>query len=194
MGRRIINYIRTGRGKTEGLLRYRGKNAVKALGARRTPTGDITISIKCHGVADGTALSIVDCFKNLGGHITPDGGIGFEPCHRTSTAMQACTPLSRRVFGSSLIDYNIKSCFAWSLVFSRLFFNSHTWIASMTAVRKIYSSCHRVHRRIHGHSLYQSQGEYLRPRAQSHFQDPVSGLHRASNASQLRRATRVIEP
>ena len=63
-------------GKTEGLLRYRGKGAAAALESRISADGFLSIPVACSGVQHGTAVSIVECFKHLGGHINADGGLG----------------------------------------------------------------------------------------------------------------------
>eukprot|EP00973_Karenia_brevis_P082381 11419929-Karenia_brevis.AAC.1 len=67
-----------------------------------------------------------------------DGSVNEDALLRTKSATAAYAPIAGVVFSSPRISLDLKLSFAESLVFSRLFYNVHTWIANNTfALKKL---------------------------------------------------------
>ena len=67
-------------GKTECLLRYRGRHAVRHLGQWRSAEGELAIPLS-HA---GESLSIVHHYEHRGGYVCVNGDLGKEADHRAS--------------------------------------------------------------------------------------------------------------
>jgi len=87
-------HINWKKGKSEAMLRYRGRGAAKRLDARRSDRG-----LGIH-IDDGNFLHIVGEYKHLGGLITASGSVAPEVTHRVSAAMSSYGPLSGRLFSA----------------------------------------------------------------------------------------------
>ena len=86
------------RGKTECMLRYRGRNASKKLDARRIGKDD-ALGVKVPDV-QGAIINVVDVYKHLGCQINADGSDFDEAQTRYQSAMTAYSPLAIRIFGA----------------------------------------------------------------------------------------------
>ena len=83
-------------GKSECILKYRGKRAVQAREQWRRADGTLAIPVR-----GDILLRIVQDYKHLGSFVSAIGN-GASPrniSHRTSSAMAAYAPLSAKVFG-----------------------------------------------------------------------------------------------
>ena len=136
------------RGKSEAMIKYRGRNATRKLDARRTPEG------KCIRINDTDRLFLVDEYKHLGGIITSDGIIMPEVNQRASSAMSCYGPLATRVFGSTAVSLTLKKHFLQSLVMSKLLYNTQTLTMTTTGLQKLNVPYMRVLRRIVGEPRY----------------------------------------
>jgi hypothetical protein len=118
-------------GKSEAMLRYRGRHAAKRLDARRAPRG-LGINID-----DGNFLHLVGEYKHLGGFIAMNGSIAAEVTHRVSSAMSSYGPLAGKLFGASAVPTALKMAFLRSLVLSRLLYNIHTLTMTPKAMARL---------------------------------------------------------
>eukprot|EP00972_Heterocapsa_arctica_P108574 15988393-Heterocapsa_arctica.AAC.1 len=131
--------------KTECFLKYRGKHATAHLQRRRTgPDGSLEVRIP----GGGPAIRVVTSYKHLGLVIAADGSLHLDALHKKSAAMQAYGPLATKVFGSPVVPLDLKMCFFWSLVLSRLLYNAHVLVPAMRYVRVLSSVYMRVVRRV----------------------------------------------
>ena len=124
-------HINWKKGKSEAMLRYRGRGAAKRLDARRSDRG-----LGIH-IDDGNFLHIVGEYKHLGGLITASGSVAPEVTHRVSAAMSSYGPLSGRLFGASEVPTPLKMAFLRSLVLSRLLYNVHTLTMTPAAMARM---------------------------------------------------------
>jgi len=135
-------------GKTEALLKYRGANARKHLENWRGPDGKLSIPVPDR---PDDKLHIVHGYKHLGGYQNIDGDLCKDARHKAETAMAAYTPISVKVFGSHCIGLWLKLLFLSSLVMSRLLFNVHTVVPTVSYTRVLNGVYMRALRRISGH-------------------------------------------
>jgi hypothetical protein len=131
-------------GKSEAMLRYRGRHASKRLDARRSAAG---LGI---GIDDGNTLHLVSEYKHLGGIIAMSGAISAEAAHRASSAMSAYGPLAGKIFGAESIPTPLKLAFLRSLVLSRLLYNVHTLTMTAVAMTRLNGPYMRALRSIAG--------------------------------------------
>ena len=116
--------INWAKGKSEAILKYRGKGAAAALDKRRHAD---QIMVALPASADKTHVHVVPAYKHLGSFVSADGSVMADARHRTQVANNAYAPLVGKVFGASLLEQILQSNFAESLVFTRLFYNVHLW-------------------------------------------------------------------
>ena len=139
-----------GRGKSEAMIQLRGSSASQVLDSLRA---DGALHIEIPGTADGNStvsLAIVPRYKHLGGILDARGNMMPEARARCTSALSAYAPIAKKIFGAPNIHISIKLGFAFSLVFSRLFFNVATWTMTPTALAKLNTVYMRVLRRIAG--------------------------------------------
>ena len=72
-------------------------------------------------------LSVVSHYKHLGAIVDGQGSYMPEALHREKTALGAFAPIALTVLGTRKIPTQRRLNLATSLVFSRLFYNIHTW-------------------------------------------------------------------
>jgi len=120
-------------------LKYRGEGAKKASEAR---LHEGKTQIKLPTSADREFLNVVDVYKHVGGLVSSDGSFIPDAKQRSASALAAYLPLVASVFSSAAIPTSLKLKFADSLVFSRLFYNVHTWVANnsfaLKTLNKVY--------------------------------------------------------
>ena len=145
---RYMLAINWSRGKSEALLKYRGRHAVACWEARRQPCGKILIPLPVQAGHD--FLIVVDRYKHLGGIVATSGSEVHEARARASSALAAYAPLASRIFGAACIAHGLKVLFASALVWSRLFFNSHTWTPSPAVLKVLNGPYMRLLRRLAG--------------------------------------------
>ncbi len=128
------------------MLLYRGKGASHHLERRRE--GD-HIVIKLPADSNERCLHVVPTYKHLGGIVAVDGNEMADARHRVQLAMNAYAQISAKIFGSKALLQQTRVDFAWSLVFSRLFYNIHLWSNLQSkAVKHLNGLYMRVLRRI----------------------------------------------
>jgi hypothetical protein len=132
------------KGKSEGMLRLRGKNATAKLDKLRSE-GELRIPVDEH-----RNLHVVGFYKHLGGIIDINDCCTRECIARASSAMSAYSPIAAKIFGSSKVGVALKFIFLSSLVLSRLLFNIHTLVVSVSGLKRLNSPYMRVLRRIYG--------------------------------------------
>ena len=137
--------INFAKGKTEALMKLRGRNAVKTLDSLRH---EGKISIPLPKPYESDRLRIVEHYKHLGSHLSVDGSLMFDAQHRCSSALAAYVPLAHRIFGSGCIGAWLKMHFMSSPVLSRLLYNTQLWTPIVSPVRKLNGVYMRVLRRI----------------------------------------------
>ena len=127
--------VNCAKGKTEIILKLRGKSSAAAaasLSARGSLTGTgcgvpkREVAVK---LSEGTLLhvGIVPSYKHLGSIVCDDAGLVLEARHRAESAMAAFAKLAGTVFRSPGVNLSRKLLLAKALIFSRLFYNVHTW-------------------------------------------------------------------
>ena len=121
--------INWAKGKTEALLKYRGKNAAAHMTARCS-SGEAFISLPANATAPHVA--VVSEYKHLGSYVAVSGAFMPDAEHRCSLAMNAFAPLAVRIFGAYDICIHIRIRFLESLVCSRLFYNTELWVIAST--------------------------------------------------------------
>ena len=131
-------------GKSECMLRYRGKRASSKYDQRRID-GKLWVQVKD---INNCYLSVVQCYKHLGGMITIEGNDVPDANHKYGSAMNAYVPLAVKVFGDPSITDFLKLHFVQSLILSRLFFNAHIVVPSARYVEILNRAYMRVLRRI----------------------------------------------
>ena len=106
-------------GKTEALLRYRGKGATRRM--RAWLRGDGSLAVPVPEAGGDRAIRIVQSYKHLGGIIRDDGSPLPECRARSQSGMAAYSPIAQKVFGASQISQSLRCQFLRSLVCSRTF-------------------------------------------------------------------------
>ena len=139
------------KGKTEAMIKYRGKDATKHFEQRRDQLG---LHVKLPQAFGDQRLHIVDRYKHLGGVVAIGGSVMYEVQQRCSNAMAAYTPISAKVFGSPHVLPWLKFHLCNSLVMSRLMYNIHTLVMTPAATAKLGAVYMRVLRRIAGQSRF----------------------------------------
>ena len=89
---------------------------------------------------------MVDEYKHVGSIASSDGSVNPDAMQREKSALAAYVPLVNAIFASASVPTSLKLRFADSLVFSRLFYNVHTWVANSTfamkTLNKVYMFTH----------------------------------------------------
>ena len=145
-----INY---GAGKTECILKYRGKGAKEAQStlAKTKDASDICTMQVPRLCGPNIALRIVPHYKHLGSFICLDGNLVVEATNRAMSALRSFAPISRKIFGSASIALPRRKLLAWSLIMSNLFLNIHVWSLFAGRPRQIVNTMYnRVWHRIAG--------------------------------------------
>ena len=141
-------------GKTEGMLVYRGKYAMHARDRRRL---DGKTMIKFPEVAGASYLNFVKPNEHLGSYIADDGHLGEDAKHRARSANAAYIPLAAKLFAATRVAVDVRLSFADSLVFARLFYNTHLWQAeNKQALRTLNNVYMRTLRAIAGRSRFRA--------------------------------------
>ena len=153
----IVNFAK---GKTELMVKFRGKNSKSTRD--KMLQGDKYLWPLPDDVRARTgahAIHVVDIYKHLGSVVEISGSLMPEANARVRAAMNAYAPLAGKVFGSPRVNWERKLLLAWSLVFSRLFFNIHVWSKFEGKPRQtLHSMYMRVLRRILGQPRYAAGG------------------------------------
>ena len=129
--------INFAKGKTELIISYRGREAKLykhklAESAKHALPGlkdQLVFSVAVHGL-DGLQninICVVDRYKHLGSVVSACGSLVPEAQRRARSAMASFAKLSTPNFANAHIDLKRRIDLAWSLVFSNLFYNVHTW-------------------------------------------------------------------
>jgi len=142
-------------GKSEAILKYRGhgaKNAAEARLHEGRPRIKLPIS------ANRRFLNVVDVYKHVGSIASCDGSVVPDASLRSSSALAAYVPLVNTLFASASVPTTLKLRFADSLVFSRLFYNVHTWVANNTFAMKTLNKVYmQVLRQVCNKCRYQAR-------------------------------------
>ena len=115
--------INLSKGKTECMLKYRGKHAHKFIESRLVGKD---FKIRLPNAASAEFMNVVSCYKHLDSQTCADGSVVKEVNYRSSQAMSRYRPLVPRAFSSTSFSQQQKIRLAESLV-STLFFNVHVW-------------------------------------------------------------------
>ena len=100
---------------------------------------------------------MVDTCKHVGSVAPSDGSVVPDARQRSSSALAAYLPLVSTVFTSASIPTSLKLRFADSLMFSRLFYNVHTWVANSSfAVKSLNKVYMQVLRQVCNKCRYQA--------------------------------------
>ena len=140
--------INWGRGKTEALLQYRGKDSTAHMEALRQEDGSLAFNDP--GGAKGRKLYIVKKYKHLGSLTSLGTSNMHDAIHRASSASAAYGPLASKIFGSKSVYIAIKCWFLQSLIITRLIFNVHLWVCRPPELAKLNGPYMRALRRISG--------------------------------------------
>ena len=140
--------INWAKGKTEMMLRLRGKNATRTYSELVAMHEGQPVIV----LPDGqNIVHVVDSYKHVGTVAAEDGSWVPEAAARSSAAMQSYGPLAMKLFGSQLVAPPVRLALASSLVLSRLLLHAGLWPElGCTARNKIAAAYMRVMRRIHG--------------------------------------------
>ena len=144
------------KGKTEAMVKYRGKGArdakenlrksVRADGANVLP-----VELAHGGSTCNTELVITDVYKHLGSLVSVDGLLAPEAHARVHAAMSSYAPLSMALLGSQSLALARRLRLGWSLVIPRLCYNIHIWSHFPYAIWRILNTMYnRLWRRLYG--------------------------------------------
>ena len=137
-------------GKSEAMLKYRGRRACKHYEARRID-GKLFIPVPGSG---GERLTVVQRYKHLGGFHDITGAVLCDAKHKVDVALSAFVQLAHKVFGCPTVGLWMKHHFAQSLVHARLFYNAHTVTPTRTYIKVLNRAYMRVLRRCVGMMLF----------------------------------------
>ena len=121
------------------MLKYVGKGASSRLESRRVGND---ILIRLPSEAREEYLHVVASFKHLGSIVAAAANEMADARHRSQLAMNAYAPLATNTFGSKELEVETRLDFAWSLVFSRLFYNTHLWSRLQVKAMRHLNSCY----------------------------------------------------
>ena len=145
-------HVNFAKGKTEVLMALRGpgvQQAKRQLAESKGHEHGPGAGLRNITINSTTSIICVDSYKHLGSHICNSTCLVREANFRASSALAAFGPLSKTVFASACFSTEGKLAIAWSLIFSRLFYNTHTWSRVYGRAIDIISNVyHRVLRRI----------------------------------------------
>eukprot|EP00973_Karenia_brevis_P002768 376696-Karenia_brevis.AAC.1 len=98
--------INWAKGKTEAIVKYRGKNAVRATEALAQPDGARGYQLPV--TSGASILHVVRDYKHVGSYIEQEGNLCIDARHRASLARNAYGPIAGRVFGSGRVSVQLK--------------------------------------------------------------------------------------
>ena len=84
-------------GKTEMMLKYRGKGAARALEKRRRPDGTIAVALPLEATAQ--FVKVVDKYKHVGSITAVNNNDFYEVQHRCTETLKVYAPISQRILG-----------------------------------------------------------------------------------------------
>ena len=113
--------INFAKGKTECLLKLRGKDSVNMRESLRT-TGGLMFSLP--QPYQGDSLRVVDHYKHLGSIVCLSECLMHDAQHHSSAALCSYTSLAGRIFGSRCISARLKVHFVVLLVLTRLLYGT----------------------------------------------------------------------
>jgi len=152
-------------GKTEVMVALRGRGArnLKSQMAESEGIKKLTIQLDASDRKysrpddpDHIDLNVVDRYKHLGTIIDISGSYVPEARSRVRSAMSSFGHLATRVLGNKHISLKRRINLAWSLVMSRLFFNTQIWSPIDSKTLSILNAMHmRVWRRVVGQPCYE---------------------------------------
>ena len=140
-------------GKTECLLTLRGKHSEAQKSKLVTHNGQPAIPLPPE--CGQNALRIVCRYVHLGSGLDNNCGPSPDVQIRTSSAMAAFAPISKKVFGNPRVTRAVRLRLLSSLVLSRLLYNVQTWsVVSQAAYNRLNSVYMRGLRRIGDRTKY----------------------------------------
>ena len=149
----IINWAP---GKTEAMIKYRGKHATEHLEKRRA---DGKLCVRLPNQASSQYVTIVDKYKHVGSITSINNTDIYEVQHRCTDALAVYSPIAYKVFGSPKLGDWLKLHFMKSLVLSKLLYCIHTLTMTSKGICKLNSVYMRVLRRITGSMRYSKDCE-----------------------------------
>ena len=152
--------------KTEAMLQFRGKQAVKLCSEFKHQDGRYLVIPPSEFLSDANPrIGLVHTYKHLGLPTAIDGSPMPAVNHNCNRAFQAYGPLASKVFGSPQIRVNAKILLMNTLILTRLCFNLHIMVPNAAALAKLNTAYMRPGRKIADRCNYDgSQGSDLRPR------------------------------
>ena len=144
-------------GKTEALMVFRGRKALAEKVRLLRPSGDKLFIVRRRrrirrktSKLDDLKVNVVTSYKHLGSIITDCNNLVPEARNRERSAMSAYVPLVP-ILGATALSIRRRVRLAWSLIMSRLFYNTHVWSSFCGKPRNILNMVYmKVWRRIAG--------------------------------------------
>ena len=153
--------INFAKGKTECLLKLRGKHSVEEREKLQSSDG---LVFKLPAPYEKEVLRVVDHYKHLGSVVCLSESLMYDAQHRSTSALCSYTSLAGRVFGSRCIGSTTKLHLMASLILSRLLFGTQMWSGNFAEpMRKINIVYMKVLRKIIGDSHF-GKGVHSDPR------------------------------
>ena len=147
-------------GKTECFLKLRGKHA-EAQRSKLVMQGD-QLMVPLPSECNHPFLRVVRRYVHLGSGLDDVCSPSPDVQIRTSSAMAAFAPISKKVFGNIGVARAVRLRLFHSLVLSRLLYNVQTWSAlSQAAYNRLNSIYMRGLRRIAACSKYDAQSAHV---------------------------------
>ena len=147
-------------GKTECFLKLRGKHA-EAQRSKLVMQGD-QLMVPLPSECNHPFLRVVRRYVHLGSGLDDVCSPSPDVQIRTSSAMAAFAPISKKVFGNIGVARAVRLRLFHSLVLSRLLYNVQTWSAlSHTAYNRLNSIYMRGLRRIAACAKYDAQSAHV---------------------------------
>jgi len=140
----IINWMP---GKTEAMIKYRGKDATKHLESKRVD-GKLCVRLPSH--ASAQYVTVVDKYKHVGSITSISSSDIYEVQHRCAEALAVYGPIAYKVFGSPKLGDWLKLHLMKSLVLSKMLYCIHTLTMTSKGICKLNTVYMRVLRRITG--------------------------------------------
>jgi hypothetical protein len=138
-------------GKSEAIVVYRGHGAVAARAKLEQPDGKLAIPLP----GGRGRLLVVSHYQHLGTIICGTGESYLNIARRVSSTMATFIPLAWKLFGNQHLGVRYKVAFAYSLLYSKLFFNVHIGVYKPREVRKLHTMQMRILRRIYGQPRFE---------------------------------------
>ena len=123
------------KGKSEALLRYRGRGASSAVDRRRTANG---LAVRLPPAAGQDYLFVVASYKHVGSWVAANSSNFKDASYRASMAACAYAPLAKKIFSSPQVSLRTRVQLAKALVLSTLLYSVHLWGSIRTpSLRKL---------------------------------------------------------